>query len=55
MTNLKYQNYLQVMEPGYINLSPRDASIISSGCAKTNVKTTKSAGKSLISIFLNSD
>ena len=37
ITNLEYQNNLQLMEPGYINLSPRDAPMISSGCAKTKL------------------
>ena len=37
VTNLKYQSYLQLMEPGYINLRLRDASEISSGCVKTKL------------------
>ena len=52
MTNLEYQNYLQLMESGYIKLSPRDATVISSSCAKTQLSLpsnrTKSAGKSFI-------
>ena len=37
VTGLEYQNYLELMEPGYINWSPRDASIISSGCARRTI------------------
>ena len=36
-TNLEYKNFLQLMEPGYININPRDTSIISSGCAKAKL------------------
>ena len=45
VTSLEYQNYLQLMEPEYINLSPRDAPIISSGCAKTKHTKNKKRGK----------
>ena len=58
VTHLKYQNFLQLMEPRYINLTLRDASIISSGFAKSKLgllKRTKSEGKSFICLIFNSD
>ena len=56
----EYQNYLQCIVPGYINLSPRDASKISSGCAKTKLglswkKNKKHGGKVAHALFLNFD
>ena len=58
VTNLEYQNYLQLMEPGYLNLSPRDASTISSGCAKTKVACHQNdqtaREKNSYALFLNS-
>ena len=58
MTHLKYQNRLQLMEHRHINLTPRDASIISSVFAKSKLgllKRTKSEGKSFICLIFNSD
>ena len=56
----KYQNYLQLMEPENMNLSPREAPLLSSGCAKKQarlaiVKEQKSLGKVSYALFLNSD
>ena len=45
MTNLKYQNYLQLVKPGYINLSPKDVPIISNDCAKTKLVLTSLTNK----------
>ena len=44
-TNQEYQNYLQLMEPGYTNLSPRVASIISSSRAKTKLGLSSQKNK----------
>ena len=60
VTNLEYQNYLPLVEPGYINLNPRDASMISRACAKTKLvlsskKNKKKAGKVSYALFLDKD
>ena len=62
MPDLEDQNYLPLMEPGYMNLSPREASLISSGCTKTklacHLKITnnkKLREKFSYSLFFNSD
>ena len=55
VTNHNYQTYLQLMESGYSNSSPRYVSIISSGCAKTKLglsrKRTKSAGNTFVCLM----
>ena len=58
--NLEYHNYLQLLESGYINLRPRDESIIRNVCAKKRarniiVKEQKAREKISYVLFLNSD
>ena len=55
MKNLNNQTYLQLMESGYINFSPRYASIIRCGCVKTIVKEQKARETVSYDLFLNSD
>ena len=54
--DLENQNYIQLMEPEYMNLSPREASLVSSGSAKTklglpSLKNKKGWGKSFICLM----
>ena len=55
VTGLEYQNYLELMEPGYINWSPRDASIISSGGARRTILKEQKRGKGFICLIFNFD
>ena len=48
--DLEYQNFIQLIEPGYMNLGPREASLVSSGSAKSKLglptlKNKKRGGK----------
>ena len=45
VTNLEYQNYLPLVEPGYINLNPRDALMNSRDCAKTKLVLSSKKNK----------
>ena len=60
VTSLEYQNNLQLLEKENMNLSPREALIISSGYAKDHarpfiVKEQKGRGRVSYVLFLNSN